>query len=481
MLVKLGLFAAALGLFAVAPGLAAVAPGLAAVAPGLAAVAPGLAAVTRLRVTGRLAGGGDAASVPGSLRARGGVLWGGVQAAIGLAIVLAAGVLASMTPAIQQQPLWPFPWRLTFAALDDPDIRVRVALALVAAGVGVAGMVLGLLWRRARIGLLAFGACLLAAAAPTVRLLLVEAYPTSYYHSPTGFAAASITHGADIFAANCAPCHGTDGRGDGVLAAQLPMRPADLTAAHLWGHSDGELFWWVSNGRQAADGTPVMPAFAPVLSETDRWSVIDFVRANNAGTSERNAGAWVVPIAAPALPIVCAGLAADEMQALHGSVVRVVADGAEDSAIHPPAIPPQEGYQVVILHLRQGASRELRQEASQELRGGASRELRGGVSQELRGEASQELRHGTSRGLPMGECMAATSAAWGAYATLVGLPADALAGAEFLVDPNGWLRAAWLPASGRGWSTPDQLIARVRLICTHPIAIETGGGHEHRD
>jgi hypothetical protein len=56
-----------------------------------------------------------------------------------------------------------------------------------------------------------------------------------------------------------------------------------------------------------------------------------------------------------------------------------------------------------------------------------------------------------------------------------------LAGAEFLVDPNGWLRAAWLPASGRGWSTPDQLIARVRLICTHPIAIETGGGHEHRD
>ena len=77
--------------------------------------------------------------------------------------------------------------------------------------------------------------------------------------------------------------------------------------------------------------------------------------------------------------------------------------------------------------------------------------------------------------------MAATPAAWGAYATLVGLPPDALPGAEFLVDPNGWLRAAWLPGSGRGWSTPDQLIAQVRLICTHPIAIDTGGGHEHHD
>ena len=64
--------------------------------------------------------------------------------------------------------------------------------------------------------------------------------------------------------------------------------------------------------------------------------MIDFVRANNAGTSERTAGAWVVPIVAPALPVVCAGLAADEMQELHGSVVRVVADGDEEGVSHPP-------------------------------------------------------------------------------------------------------------------------------------------------
>ncbi|MGA3401925.1 MAG: CopD family protein [Acetobacteraceae bacterium] len=403
---------------------------------GLFAVALGLAALNRWRFTARLADAGEPARARWQLR-----LSIGVETALGLAIVLAAGFLASRTPAAQEQPLWPFSWRLTFAALDDADVRVRVALALVAAGVGVASTVLGLLWRRARIALVAFGACLLVAAAPTVRLLLVEAYPTSYYRSPTGFAAVSITRGGNTFAANCAACHGAEGRGDGPLASQLPLRPADLTAAHLWGHSDGELFWWVSHGRQAPDGTPVMPAFAPLLSDTDRWSVIDFVRANNAGISERSSGAWVVPIAAPALPVVCAGLAADEMRELHGSVVRVVADGDEDGASHPPSIPPQEGYKVVILHLRRGAS----------------------------------------RGLPMGECMAATPAAWGAYATLVGLRPEALPGAEFLVDPNGWLRAAWLPNSGRGWSTPDQLIAQVRLICTHPIAINTGGGHEHHD
>jgi mono/diheme cytochrome c family protein len=293
--------------------------------------------------------------------------------------------------------------------------------------------------------MLAIGACLLLAAVPTVRLLQVEAYPTSFYRSPTGFAAASIVHGGKIFAANCAACHGAEGRGDGPLAGQLSPHPADLTAPHLWSHSDGELFWWVSNGLQSIDKAQVMPAFAPLLSAVDRWSVIDFIRANNAGTSERSSGAWMVPIVAPALPVMCAGLAADEMRDLRGSVVRVVADG-DEGASHPPSIPPQEGYKILILHLSRMSSPRL----------------------------------------PSGDCMAATPAAWGAYATLAGLRPEALSGAEFLVDPNGWLRAAWLPSSGRGWSTPYQLIARVRLICTHPIAIDPRsgyeqGGHEHHD
>jgi mono/diheme cytochrome c family protein len=402
---------------------------------GLFAAALGLAALTRLHVTPALTG-----RDPDRARRRL-CLSISVQTAIGLAIVLAAGFLAALTPATQQQPLWPFRWRLSLAAIDDPAIRARVALALAAAGVGVASAVLALLWRRARITLVAIGAILLAAAAPTARLLLAEAYPTSYYRSPTAFAATSIMHGAQIFAADCAACHGANGRGDGPLASQLPLRPADLTAAHLLGHPDGELFWWLTNGRQTPDGAQVMPAFAAVLTDAGRWNVIDFVRANNAGTSEHTTGAWPAPIVAPALPIICAGLAADKMADLHGSVVRVVADGDEEDVLHPPPIPPQEGYKVLILHLNRTPTTPV----------------------------------------PQAECMAATPAAWGAYAILAGLPPDRLPGAEFLVDPSGWLRAAWLPGSGRGWSTPDELIAQVRLICTHPIASDPGGAHEHHD
>jgi putative copper export protein/mono/diheme cytochrome c family protein len=402
---------------------------------GLFAAALGLAALTRRHGVPALAGP-DPEQARHRLR-----LSIGTEAAIGLTIVLAAGFLASLTPAVHQQPLWPFPWRLSLAAIEDPDIRTRVALALAAAGVGVASAVLALLWRRVRIALVAIGAILLAAAAPTARLLLVEAYPTSYYRSPTAFAAASIMHGEEIFSANCAVCHGDNGQGDGPLASQLKLRPADLTAAHLLGHSDGELFWWVSNGWQTSDGAQVMPSFAAVLTDADRWNVIDFVRANNAGNRERTTGAWMAPMAAPALSIICAGLAARQMADLQGNVVRVVADGDEEGVSHPPPIPPQEGYKVLILHLNRIPSTPV----------------------------------------PQAECMAATPAAWDAYAILAGLPANRLPGAEFLIDPNGWLRAAWLPGSGRGWSTPDELIAQVRLICTHPIASDPGGDHEHHD
>jgi mono/diheme cytochrome c family protein len=251
--------------------------------------------------------------------------------------LLGGAHLAALPPATEGQPLWPFSWRLNFAALDDPQVRLRVALVQAAARVGVASAVLGLLWRRPRVTLLVFAALLLVAAAPTVRLLLVEAYPTSYYRSPTGFAADSIMRGGKIFAADCAACHGAEGHGDGPLASQLPVRPADLTAPHLWGHRAGDLFWWVSNGLQSIDRTQFMPACAAVLPTAGRRSAIDFIRANNAGYSECTAGAWVAPIIAPALPVICARLPADAIQDLRGSVVRVVADGdAEGAVILPP-------------------------------------------------------------------------------------------------------------------------------------------------
>src|SRR6185437_15286300 len=93
-------------------------------------------------------------------------------------------------------------------ALADPDLGPKAATglaALVLAGVAVVPVVL---WRRVRWYAGAFAAVLLVVAEQRLDLLFVAAYPTSFYTSPTEFAATAIDHGARLFATNCVSCHG---------------------------------------------------------------------------------------------------------------------------------------------------------------------------------------------------------------------------------------------------------------------------------
>ncbi|HEV2546300.1 MAG TPA: cytochrome c [Stellaceae bacterium] len=100
-----------------------------------------------------------------------------------------------------------------------------------------------------------------------------------------------------MYAEHCAPCHGVSGRGDGPLAAGTPVRPADLTAAHIFEHSDGDLFWWISNGVSAGG----MPGFAPQLDERERWDVINFIHAR-ASARQAALGSAVTSAPAPLAP-----------------------------------------------------------------------------------------------------------------------------------------------------------------------------------
>jgi copper transport protein len=87
--------------------------------------------------------------------------------------------------------------------------------------------------------------------------------------------AQSIMTGQTLFNANCVPCHGPLGKGDGPLAVTLNPRPADLSYHAIPGvHTDAQLYEWITNGFPASR----MPAWKTVISDTDRWNLVNFIR-----------------------------------------------------------------------------------------------------------------------------------------------------------------------------------------------------------
>lgn len=101
---------------------------------------------------------------------------------------------------------------------------------------------------------------------------------TSGVRSPLATAEDVLARGRITYRARCQPCHGDVGRGNGPLGAALDPRPADLVL-HVPQHTDGELAYFVSRG---IPGT-AMPAWRDVLSATERWEVVAYLRSLAAG------------------------------------------------------------------------------------------------------------------------------------------------------------------------------------------------------
>jgi mono/diheme cytochrome c family protein len=103
----------------------------------------------------------------------------------------------------------------------------------------------------------------------------------------------SIAAGKEVYTKNCFSCHGPEGKGDGPAAKDLEKRPGNLSDPKLWAQTDGALFWKVTEGRKP------MPTFEKLLSEEERWSVINYVRTlapkpagdgKDAGSAEKKGG-----------------------------------------------------------------------------------------------------------------------------------------------------------------------------------------------
>ncbi len=99
--------------------------------------------------------------------------------------------------------------------------------------------------------------------------------PTTGIANPLPNDTATLARGQQLFAQNCAICHGAGGKGDGPLGQNLNPRPVDLTGSHLTTHTDGDLYWWIGHG---IAGTG-MPSFTGTLGDQDIWALIRYVRS----------------------------------------------------------------------------------------------------------------------------------------------------------------------------------------------------------
>ncbi len=312
----------------------------------------------------------------------------------GLLIVAVAALIGMLPPGIHIQPDWPLPFRIT---LPEPEgageaegsgMGAAIGLALLAVTVVAAAV---LCWRR-RVrwaGLLAIAGAAAAAFLLLPPIQLQPATQASFRTMPEGFTVAGILRGQDIAAAGCTGC-------DAILQRLLDPGRGRLT--------DGELYKTIRNGFEG-----IVPARGEPLPDAEAWDLAAYLRTRAAGIELDRDGGWSGRLAAPDMPLRCAGELRN-LSGLRGRVLRVAAGYA----------PPVEGALTVNLDPDRATA---------------------------------------------SECAALSDTARRAYSLIVNASPDALTGYWFLVDGNGWLRG-----TGRGF--PDILTEAIRAVAVTPLSEE---------
>jgi mono/diheme cytochrome c family protein len=300
-------------------------------------------------------------------------------------------------------------------------------LASAAAAILVAAVIAGAVSRRRRRA--AVLACLIALAGLfwNARFFIVPAFPTSFYRSPTNFTLASIARGQMLFAQHCAGCHGASGRGNGPNALALDMPTSDLTAAHVYAHADGDFFWFIGHGMG-----DTMPGFGDAIDDQARWNLVDFIHANaDAARLQRRTSDEPNAFPAPNFTADCPD-GSKSLEDLRGRFVRLVVAEAAPAATDVDVV-------TIVAPL----------DGAQDTAGG---------------------------------CTLDDPDAAAALAVYRG-DAQALAGTQLLIDPEGRLRALWYPGRKPDWNDPTALATEIAKLRATPAvgrpAQAVGHGHVH--
>jgi putative copper resistance protein D len=304
------------------------------------------------------------------------------------------------------------------------------------------------LWPRHRRLAIGVGLLIVACFSPSLAQLAVPAYPTTFVSSPTGYTTQSIARGSRLFAGNCVSCHGASGRGDGPLARRLAVPPANLAAVHVLGHTEGDLFWYVTAGI----GTS-MPGFAATLDEDERWDLVNWVQT---------------------LPV--GGLDEGLLDEVGGSAPRApdfafeFADGGSDTLLNLA----QSGPVLLVLFTPSASERRL-----QRLAAAATTLEAAGLRILALPLGDPDARLETPAPDFVARADASVAVAYRVLADAPGYPSPRPPRhLEFLIDTNGYARAVWLPENTIAWDEASSLLELVHELATRPLA-PVAAGHQH--
>jgi mono/diheme cytochrome c family protein len=92
--------------------------------------------------------------------------------------------------------------------------------------------------------------------------------------------AQTVAEGKKLYASYCTTCHGDNGKGDGVAARSLPVKPADHTNGAVMNQlSDKFLTDIIAKGGSAVNKSAFMPAWGSSLNSKQVLDIVAYVRS----------------------------------------------------------------------------------------------------------------------------------------------------------------------------------------------------------
>jgi putative copper resistance protein D len=395
------------------------------------------------------------------------------EAGIGTAVLLLVAVLGVTAPALHVQPEWPFAYRWNWEVnktlpekrfpiiigRNFPEKRVSILIGAGLAACALLPFGYALMRRRHRRWALGLGfAAVGGGAALALPALELDAYPATYRRSAVPYQAISVASGWHLYQEHCVICHGIAGFGDGPAAATLDSKPADLTGKHTGDHTAGDLFWWVSHG--IVDKP--MPGFEQVLSEEERWDLINYLRTLSAAEQGRS----MAPLLEPAW------LVAPEF------AYRTLADENKSLKGH-------RGRNVVLLVLFTWPQSQPRLKQLDAMRDALS--AAGVEVLAVPRDARAFLNRDQTEPLSLSIAIDGSQEAFETYAMLrrslseEGMRPDAPMPShmEFLVDRQGYIRARWIAAESPGWTNAELLMREIAQLNAEKPSAPAPDDHVH--